>query len=77
MSAKQLLLLASAMGMPDPLRMHRENQEAKRRHWHQVGSKCSHCKKLCDPQEVFYSPQCKGEYLADKSVDDLLKEKNG
>lgn len=63
MNANQILMLAGAMGIDTLERMNRQNQEAKKRHWHQIGSKCSHCKGLCDPQEVFCSDKCRGEYV--------------
>lgn len=75
MNANQILILASAMGEPLFDRIQRQSKEQKERYWHNIGSTCPNCKSLCDPQEVFCSPECKGKYLANESVDDLLRKR--
>lgn len=55
-------MIAAGMGVPDLLRMERDSQAAKERYWYKIGSRCCNCKKICDPQEVFCSDECRDGY---------------
>lgn len=62
MNTKQIMMIAAGMGVPDLLRMERDSQAAKERYWYKIGSRCCNCKKICDPQEVFCSDECRDGY---------------